>query len=123
MYTIYLNEEDLRQNSKYPIIALLNEAANENLVEFLENLNNNIGSGYNYTTAYFWEELDDFDRLQIEKFDGIKIETESGEEIIVSYEEMAYYLNLLLEKIPLKEDLAYCKKLLESFRESHNVGK
>ena len=38
MYNIYLKEEDLLKADQFPVIALLNEAANSNIIEFAENL-------------------------------------------------------------------------------------
>ena len=101
MYIIYLQEEDMKKDSKYPVIAHLNEAANDNLLEFLEKLRNGVGSGYDYSTGCFWGELDDFDRSHTDKFEGLLIETESGEKAVVSFEEICYYLNILLDRCQL----------------------
>lgn len=103
MYIIYLREEDMIKDTKYPIIAHLNEAANKNLFEFLENLINGIGSGYDYSTGYFWDELDDFDKIHTEKFDGLMIETEAGEAVNVSLDDILYYLNILVDRCELSD--------------------
>lgn len=103
MFNIYLNEKDLKPDSKYPVIALLNEAANDNLIEFLKNIHDKVGSGYNYSSAYFWDELDDYDKENTDMFSGIRIETEGGEKITVSIEEIMYYMNILIEKCQLSD--------------------
>ena len=95
MYKIYLKEEDMLDETHFPVIALLNEAANENLIAFLDNLYQGTGSGYNYSDCCFWEELDEYDRERTDKFDGIFVETESGEDLIISYTDMVTYLKLL----------------------------
>ena len=118
MYNIYLNDDDLREGTPYPIIALLNEAANDNFVEFLQNLIRGIGSGYNYTTCYFWEELDDFDREKIAQFNGLGIETENGDVITVSFDELVYYMKLLCERIQTN-DRDIINKLVNEFSKKH----
>ena len=105
MYNIYLNDEDLREGTPYLVLALLNEAANEDFVEFMQNLIDGIGSGYNYTTCYFWEELDDFDRENTPQFEGLGIESENGDVITVSFDELIYYMKMLCERIQAMERL------------------
>lgn len=99
MYKIYLNDQDLKEGTPYPLLAHLNEAANEDFVEFLKNLIQGIGSGYNYTTCYLWDELDDFDKENTPQFDGLRVETDIGEVITVSFDELLYYIQLLCERL------------------------
>lgn len=116
MYNIYLKDEDLKVGNSYGVLALLNEAANENLVEFLKNLVEGVGSGYNYTTCYFWDELDEYDKEHTPKFDGLGIETENGDVIVVSSVELVYYMEKLIERIPDSEvDKNLIEKLICEF--------
>ena len=94
MYKLFITENDLKQESHFPMMALFNEAANSDVVEFLNNINNEIGSGYNFTTCCFWSELDDYDKQDISEFIGLLIETEDGEQIVISYSDLLYYLEL-----------------------------
>ncbi len=94
MYKIYLKEEDLLKDTDFPIIAHLNEASNSDFILFLQNLNNGTGSGYEYTCSNFWDDLDEYDKSQIEKFEGLEIETQADEEIILSYDDLLYYIKL-----------------------------
>ncbi len=94
MYKLYIIENDLKQESHFPMMALFNEAANSDVVEFLNNINNEVGSGYNFTTCCFWSELDDYDKQGISEFSGLLIETEAGEQLIISYFDLLYYLKL-----------------------------
>lgn len=48
MYNIYLKEEDLLNAAQFPVAALLNEAANSDIIEFVTNLVEGVGSGYPY---------------------------------------------------------------------------
>lgn len=99
MYTIFLKEEDVLKENHFPVIALLNEAYNTDIIVFIKELNQGVGSGYNYTTCSFWEELDDYDKENIAHYDGIMIETEDGEELCLSMKEMLDYLMLLQSKL------------------------
>jgi len=99
MYTIILKEEDMLKENHFPVIALLNEAYNTDIIAFIKELNQGIGSGYNYTTCSFWEELDDYDKENIAHYDGIMIETEDGEELCLCMKEMLDYFMLLQSKI------------------------
>ena len=120
MYKIYLNDEDLKEGTPYPVLALLNEAANEDFVEFLKNLIDGIGSGYNYTTCYFWDELDDFDKETTPKFEGLGVETENRDVIIVSFEELVYYMKIICERIQTN-DREIISKLIDKFSVKYDL--
>ena len=47
MYKIYITDADLLKAEQFPMAALVNEAANSDIIEFAENLANGVGSGYN----------------------------------------------------------------------------
>lgn len=85
MYIIYLKEEEQLKDTDFPIIAHLNEAANFDFIQFLQNLINGTGSGYEYTCSNFWDDLDEYDQSQCEKIDGVIVGTQTGEEVILSY--------------------------------------
>ena len=99
MYKIYLKEEDQLKDSDFPIIAHLNEAANSDFILFLQNLNNGTGSGYEYTCSNFWDDLDEYDKSQIEKFEELEIGTQADEEIILSFDDLLYYIKLIRKRI------------------------
>ena len=90
MYNIYLKEEDLLNAEQFPVIALINEAANSDILGFVENLNSGIGSGYDYSNCSFWNDLDEYDQAHTPKFDGLWISNEGGEEVIISYKKLLY---------------------------------
>ncbi|MCQ2554157.1 MAG: hypothetical protein MJ171_00710 [Clostridia bacterium] len=121
MYNIYLNENDKLNDNHYPLIALLNEASNENIIEFIENLLAGNGTGYDYSNCTLWNELDDYDKLFIPKFDGIMVENEAGEEIIVEYEVMHYYLEKLCNLIKFDSNEMQMKmlELVNAFKEKY----
>ncbi len=116
MYIIYLKEEDQLKDTDFPIIAHLNEAANSDFIQFLQNLNNGTGSGYEYTCSNFWDDLDEYDQSQRDKFDGVEVGTQADEEIVLSYDELLYYIRLIRKRIiTSKQNEAVMDKLIRSF--------
>ena len=115
MYTFYLKEEDMLKDTHFPVIALFNEAANQDIHEFYRALSNGEGCGYDYAACYFWQELDDFDKQQIAPFDGICVETETGERVVVPYQEWAYYLKLMVGRYQKTEDSPELNQLQKQF--------
>lgn len=110
MYIILLKEEDMIKENHFPIIAHINEAYNNNLIEFIECVLKGVGVGYNYTCSSFWGELDDYDKENTKEYDGLMIETEDDEEIILSMSELLYYLELTQNRLS-DIDQAFTKNL------------
>ena len=120
MYKIYLKEEDQLKDSDFPIIAHLNEAANSDFILFLQNLNNGTGSGYEYTCSNFWDDLDEYDKRQIEKFEGLEIGTQADEEIILSFDDLLYYIKLIRKRIITDEQSeVVIDKLISDFSKKY----
>ena len=117
---IYLKEEDLLKDTDFPIIAHLNEASNSDFILFLQNLNNGTGSGYEYTCSNFWDDLDEYDKSQIEKFEGLEIGTQADEEIILSYDDLLYYIKLIRKRIiTVKESAGVLDKLISNLSKKY----
>lgn len=121
MYIILLKEEDMLKESHFPIIAHINEAYNNNLIEFIECMIKGVGIGYDYTCSSFWNELDDYDKENTEKYDGLLIETESDEKVVLSISELFYYLELA-RKLLSDVDQSITKELndyIEKFKSAY----
>ncbi len=120
MYKIFLKQEDQLKDSDFPVIVHLNEAANSDFVLFLQNLNNGRGSGYEHTCCNFWDDLDEYDKSQIEKFEGVEIGTQDGEEIMLSYVDLLYYIKLIRKRINTgKQSEAVIDKLISDFSKKY----
>ena len=104
----YISENDLLDKSHFPVEALFNEAANTGLVEFISNLIDETGSGFDFTSCSFWSELDEFDRQSVSEFSGLLIETEAGELFTASPDILQYYIELgckrYTERFPDKDE-------------------
>lgn len=125
MYTIYITDADLLKAEQFPVAALINEAANADIIEFVENLANGVGSGFNYSNCSFWDDLDEYDQANTPKFDGLWVSNEGGEEVIVSFDDVFYYLETLYSRHANEKygKLSELRQLLDSFRTNYCIKK
>lgn len=121
MYNFYLRETDMIENSQFPAIALFNEASNQNIVAFFENLSNGTGGGYNYVSCYFWNELDEYDQAEMNPFQGLCVETDDNEQIILSYQQVLMYMRLTAQRyFQIDNDSTKHTKLIEFIEKFNN---
>ena len=122
MYNIILQETDLIDEKHFPAIALINEAFNSDPLEFVNNLSKGIGSGYNYSSCSFWEELDDYDKTNIPKFDGLRISTEDNEELILPIRGFLHYLEIACDRLAGIgfSEIQTLKTAIESLKSTNN---
>lgn len=125
MYTIYIADADLLKAEQFPVAALINEAANADIIEFVENLANGVGSGFNYSNCSFWDDLDEYDQANTPKFDGLWVSNEGGEEVIVSFDDVFYYLETLYSRLANEKygKLSELRQLLDAFRAKYCTKK
>ena len=125
MYKIYITDKDLMKTEQFPVAALINEAANTDIIEFADNLVNGIGSGYNFSSCSFWDDLDEYDQNNTSKFEGLLVSTEDGEEVIVSFNDVYYYLEMLYSCLANEkyDKLNELKQLLDEFKTVYCVEK
>ena len=118
MYIIYLKEEDMLKSEHYPVAPLLNEAYYFGIIEFLQALVEGFGSGYDFSSCTFWDEMDEYDQTHVPKYEGLWIVLENDEEVILSYKDFLYYLELLYDR--LKADnfskLSEVRELIDEFK-------
>ena len=125
MYTIYIADADLLKAEQFPVAALINEAANSDIIEFVENLANGVGSGFNYSNCSFWDDLDEYDQANTPKFDGLWVSNEGGEEIVVSFDDVFYYMETVYSRLANEKygKLSELRQLLDSFRTNYCMKK
>ena len=97
---------------------LINEASNSDIIEFVENLVQGVGSGYNYTSCSFWNDLDEYEQTNVPHFDGVWVGNEAGEEVIISYRDLLYYLETLYSRLGINNfnRLNELRALLDTFK-------
>lgn len=122
MYNIILQETDLIDETHFPAIALINEAFNSDPLEFVNNLSSGIGSGYNYTTCSFWDDLDDYEKSSTPRFDGLRVSTEDNEELIISMKEFIHYLETACDRLTSTGflEIQKLKTAIESLKSMNN---
>lgn len=125
MYTIYITDADLLKAEQFPVAALINEAANADIIEFVENLANGVGSGFNYSNCSFWDDLDEYDQANTPKFDGLWVSNEGGEEVIVSFDDVFYYMDTVYSRLANEKygKLSELRQLLDAFRTKYCIKK
>ena len=125
MYTIYIADADLLKAEQFPVAALINEAANADIIEFIENLANGVGSGFNYSNCSFWDDLDEYDQANTPKFDGLWVSNEGGEEVIVSFDDVFYYMETVYSRLANEKygKLSELRQLLDAFRAKYCIKK
>ena len=121
MYNIYLKDEDLLNTDQFPVVALINEAANSDIIDFVANLANGIGSGYNCSNCSFWNDLDEYEQADIQEFDGLLVSNEGGEEVLVPYKDLLYYLETLCSRLAVEkfDKINDLRALINSFKEKY----
>ncbi len=122
MFKRYLHESDLLSENQVPVMFLLNEAANIDIIGFVQNLCCGIGSSYDFSTCAFYDELDEYDKNDTPEYAGLWIGNEGNEEIIVSYNDLYYYLEILYKRFDSDNypELEKLHSLLDSFRLRYN---
>jgi hypothetical protein len=117
MYQFFLTEKDQKQRDHFPIISLINEACNIDMMEFLGQICSGVGIGYNFSNCTFWNDLDDYEKKSIPQFDGVLVSTIAGEEVIATRDDILYYLGIALERIELTDaEKRETSKLLDRYR-------
>ena len=89
-----IQESDLLREDHFPVKALFNMVADSRFVETVEALSNNSGFGENYGACNFWNDLDDYDKEHTPFYEGAEFGLHNGEDIIVGYKEILYYLEV-----------------------------
>lgn len=79
--------------------------SNNRLIKIIEGLSKGIEFGENYGSCVFWNDLDDYDKENTEQYDRAEFGRNNGEEIIINYQDLFYYLQIICDK--------YCKEYPE----------
>ncbi len=121
MYIIYLKEEDLLTKEHFPVAALINEATNSDIIEFVKNLVNGVGTGYNYSNCSFWNDLDEYEQSNTQQFGGLWVSNEAGEEVIISYGDLLHYLETICARLAEEkyDRITVLQELLDSFKKTY----
>lgn len=97
-----IEDDELLNKSHFPVKTLFDMVSDERFIKVIEGISKGTGFGENYGVCVFWNDLDDYDKENIERYQGAEFGLNSGEEITIGYQDIFYYLKIVCEK--------YCKK-------------
>lgn len=97
-----IEDDELLNKSHFLVKALFDMVSDERFIKVIEGISKGTGFGENYGAYVFWNDLDDYDKENIERYEGAEFGLNSGEEITIGYQDIFYYLKIVCEK--------YCKK-------------
>lgn len=93
-----INEDELLNKEHFPVKALFDMVSKERFYKVIRGISQGKGFGENYGACIFWNDLDDFDKSTIEKYEGVEFGLHNGDEIIIDYNDLYYYLKLVCSK-------------------------
>jgi len=118
-----LSDNDMLSTDHFPIKAIFNSISDRAFVETLNPLCQGIGFGVEYGACVFYNDLDEYDKTTMEKFDGVEFGLHDGQEIVVDYKTFYYYLQkacmAYLEDFP--ENREKLSEILEKVKQQLNL--
>lgn len=108
-----IEDEELINKNHFPIKALFDMVSDIRFVQVIDGISKGIGFGENYGACVFWNDLDDYDKENNEQYDGAEFGLNNGEEIIIGYQDLFYYLIIVCNK--------YCKQFPERTEEINKI--
>ena len=89
---LWLTEKDMLSYDHFPIIAIFNLIPNKLFIETISSLCQGIGFGVDYGNCFFYNDLDGYDKMFTEAYDGVRFKLHDGEEVIIDNDTFYYYL-------------------------------
>ena len=89
-----IEESDLLRDDHFPVKAMFNMVGDYRFKRIVKSLSNNSGFGEEYGVCCFWGDLDDYEKANTEFFDGVEFWLHNDERVVISYEELLYYLKI-----------------------------
>ena len=118
-----IEEMDLLRDDHFPVKAMFNMVRDNRFKSIVKSLSNNSGFGEEYGDCCFWADLDDYDQANTEFFDGVEFWLHNDERVVISYEELLYYLKIACagycEDHP--EDAAVINQYIEDYKKRNNL--
>lgn len=112
-----LKDEDLLNDEHFPIKALFNMVSDERFLETLKYISKGHGFGENYGACVFPDDLDEYDIELYGKPEGIEFGLHNGDEVIVSFELLYQYLQIICDRYVA--DYPHYKEEIEMYLEEY----
>lgn len=107
-----INENELLNREQFPVKELFNMVSDERFIKVIKGISQGVGFGENYGACVFWDDLDEYDKLNTDIYEGAEFGLHNGKEIIINYNELYYYLKIICNKFI--EDYPNQKDKIES---------
>src|SRR5262249_13468920 len=114
-----LKDDDMLQENHFPVKAIFNMVNDERFLKVLTGISDGKGFGENYGACVFPDDLDEYEIVTNGIFEGVKFGLHNGEEIVIGYKEMLYYLSKICNDYILDypESKFEIEKLLEKYKD------
>ena len=93
-----LGMNELLDDSHMPVLMVMNMVKEKRFLEVLKALSKGNGFGEEYGACTLPEDLDDFDKANGEDLGGAEFALYSGEEVVIDFKTLYYYLKILCDK-------------------------
>lgn len=118
-----IKENQLISESHFPLKIIFNEIENERFLNVIKVVCNGEGFGVEAGACLFPNDLDAFDIAQGNGFVGVEFGLYSGEEIVITYKEFYFYLEIICESylIDFPEEKEFVKEKLRNYRKLYSI--
>lgn len=108
-----IDESELLSNTHFPVKAVFDMVSDCRFKDVIISISRNIGFGENYGACVFWGDLDECDKQNTPYFEGAEFGLHNGDEVIITPEELLYYLRIICGK--------YCREHPDDTNEINNA--
>lgn len=114
-----INENQLLKEEHFPVKFIFNMVSDDRFIRTVKGVSQGRGFGENYGACVFWNDLDEYDRSNIDTYEGAEFGLHSGEEVTINYVELYYYLKLVCSKFiaDYPEQKVQTESLLNDYKE------
>ncbi|WP_228464150.1 ribonuclease toxin immunity protein CdiI [Listeria seeligeri] len=118
-----IKENQLISESHFPVKIIFNEIENERFLDVIKVVCNGEGFGVEAGACLFPNDLDACDIAQGNGFVGVEFGLYSGEEIVITYKEFYFYLEIICESylIDFPEEKEFVKEKLRNYRKLYSI--
>ena len=114
-----LGMNELLDDSHMPVLMVMNMVKEKRFLEVLKALSKGNGFGEEYGACTLPEDLDDFDKANGEDLDGAEFALYSGEEVVIDFKTLYYYLKILCDVKYHMEQADIVNGLLDDFSDKY----
>ena len=93
-----LNEDELLDKSHLPVLLIMNMISETRFLVVLEAISKGNGFGEVYGVCTLPDDLDEFDKANGERLEGVEFAVYNGQEIVIDFQTFYHYLNVLCDK-------------------------